>query len=72
MKWVAFAVVTAVVWTLGIMASLFNAMMECFPHIPAFQECLSDKRGDALIIVIVTISLWIGLSYLVLHKRPTT
>ena len=72
MKWVRFGVVTVIVWLLGFMASIMNAMMECFPHMPDFQQCLSDKRRDALIIIIVTIIVWAGLSFLIFRKKRTS
>ena len=69
MRWVAFAFATLVIFGLGILLSGVNAMSECFPEFPDFEQCLSDKRRDALVISFVTVALWIGCAFLIFRKK---
>lgn len=72
MKWLKFAFVTVAVWGVGILVFGINAMSECLPPFAAgFDECMSDKRRDSIIIVIATFGFWLWSVFLIFRKRQS-
>lgn len=70
MKWLKFALVTAGIWGTGILLLGINAMSECLPPFAAgFDECMSDKRRDGIIIASATFGLWLWSVFLIFRKR---
>jgi len=64
--------VTLIVLGCGAFAFVSNAMSECYAETPGFEDCLSDKRRDAIIILVATVAMWIGSLFYLFRKGPTT
>ncbi len=69
MRWLGFAFATVIIIGLGTLLTGMNATSECFPDFPDFDQCLSDKRRDAIAILVVTVALSIGNAFLIFRRK---